>query len=625
MVEPKEQLKNVVRIHDSTETRLNLNRLDKNERTIGYPEEIIKEMFSYITPDLLTAYPEPEPLYQKLSSWLGISRESILLTFGSDGAIKSVFETYVEKGDEVVIVTPSFAMYPVYCDMFGAVRREVFYNEDLSLPIEKIIKSINPKTKLIAFPNPNHPIERVFTDRELIEIFEKAQEFNTLVLIDEAYYHFHPETAVRFIQRYDNLVVARSFSKACGLASIRLGFVVSDPRNIENLFKVKPINEVSGVAIKIGEFLIDNDFLVKEYVEEVHAGRRYLIREFERMQLKTFGRHANFLLVELPESLNVEEFVASLKGEGFLVRGPFKPPIKRHIRITVGPVWQMEKFMDAFKKVYYRSVNDIAYSLPFSVDFYKKNRNKVEDVYESEKAFLCPVLKKSRSVLDVGCAAGGFYNVMKTLEPNISYTGIDISSEMIKVAKQTYPEAIFEVSDGVNLKYRDNEFDLVFCTGVLVHNPDYQNMVKEMYRVSAKYLIIDLPRLVAEDYDFDESECYTVLKNRFPSDLGDDVDEEKSKIPFFVTNPRDIFDFLLTGLAPKPKTLLAVGYYGSVAHGAVIPFERVCFCVVFMEKGSEDLPTTVWVDLPEDIAGLLEFPDEDWAKDKTKAVTDFIL
>jgi SAM-dependent methyltransferase len=269
--------------------------------------------------------------------------------------------------------------------------------------------------------------------------------------------------------------------------------------------------------------------------------------------------------------------------------------------------------------------NRRAYSFPFSVDFYKKNRNKVEDVYESERIFLFPAIEKSGSVLDIGCAVGGFYEIMKTLKPDIHYTGIDISPEMIKVAKQTYPEALFEICDGCNLKYRENSFDLVFCTGVLVHNPDYQEMVREMYRVSSKYLIIDLPRLVARDYKYEESECYTILKNRFSSNSEDEAIEEDSRVPFFITNPQPIFNFLLTGLAPKPKTLLAKGYYGSVAHGAVIPFKKVCFCVVFIEKGAENLQTTIWVDLPEDIAALLEFPNENWVKDKTKDIADFIL
>lgn len=147
---------------------------------------------------------------------------------------------------------------------------------------------------------------------------------------------------------------------------------------------------------------------------------------------------------------------------------------------------------------------------------------------------------------------------------------------------------------------------MVHCTGVLNHNPNYEEMLKEMYRVSKKYCIFDLPRLVAGDYEFDVEKSFMILQERFEG-KPDQIMVAETKVPYVLVNAKAIFDYMLKGLYPTPQKVFAVGYYGHTKPSVTIPFETVCFCVVFIEKGVGGNQITFGVDLPEDIASLLQY------------------
>ena len=136
--------------------------------------------------------------------------------------------------------------------------------------------------------------------------------------------------------------------------------------------------------------------------------------------------------------------------------------------------------------------NAKAWSQPSAIDYYSKHRHEVSDLYPSERVFLPRVLFPGIKVLDVGCASGGFFNIMRALEPTIDYTGIDIAEPAVDLARRTYQEARFEVADGVTIPFDDGTFDLVHCTSVLVIEPRYQEVWKEMYRVTSRFVLADM-------------------------------------------------------------------------------------------------------------------------------------
>ena len=154
-----------------------------------------------------------------------------------------------------------------------------------------------------------------------------------------------------------------------------------------------------------------------------------------------------------------------------------------------------------------------------AIDYYSQNRQEVSDLYPSEKVFLPRVLFPGAKVLDVGCASGGFFNIMRSLEPLIEYTGVDIAEPAVALAREKYPDARFELNEGIELPFEDNTFDLVHCTSVLVIEPRYQEMLKEMYRVSNRFVIADLRLLkgIGSQQDFQKSyyKIDSLVKTRF--------------------------------------------------------------------------------------------------------------
>lgn len=350
-VPPRKHLQQISRIPHAIATREGLETLDRNERTVDFPAEAMEQLRRRITPFLLRAYPEPEPLYRKLSSWLRLPRERILLTSGCDGALRSVYETFVNPGEEALSVRPTYAMVPLYAQIAGAVSREVGFHEDLSLPVEEILERIGRNTKIVVLAHPNQPIERVYTDTEVRALLERCEETGTLLVMDEAYHHFCPSTAVPHLERYGNLIITRTFSKAFGIAGLRAGYLISHPKNIEALNKVRPMYELHSAAIAAALCLLENEPWMTSYVQQVRQGMEALTEGLERTGWPVFGKWGNSILVKLPEDLPAAQVAQRLKVAGFLVRSENQPPLSNHLRITAGTKDQAERFLKALETI----------------------------------------------------------------------------------------------------------------------------------------------------------------------------------------------------------------------------------------------------------------------------------
>lgn len=341
MIRPKFHLYNIYRTPPDKLDRLKFLRLDKNEDTIGLPEEVIQEILSEVTPDFISTYPLTYRLYESLSEFLSLSEDHLLITAGSDAAIKAAFEGFVEPGDEVIIPDPTFAMFEVYADLFRGEMKKITYKSDLSLSIEEMFGSITQKTKLIGLPNPNSPTGTIVRREDILNLLKHAEAVGAVVLIDEAYYPFYPNSVIDFVKEYQNLIVTRTFSKAFGLASVRLGFAAAHPETIKILSKFKPIYEVNSFAVLFGCAALKHPEWMEQRVQEVLKGRRYLESEMNRLGLKTYPTYTNFMHIEVGES-NVEPLVEHMRKFGILIRSGFThDTLRQCIRITLGPESQM--------------------------------------------------------------------------------------------------------------------------------------------------------------------------------------------------------------------------------------------------------------------------------------------
>jgi len=239
------------------------------------------------------------------------------------------------------------------------------------------------------------------------------------------------------------------------------------------------------------------------------------------------------------------------------------------------------------------------WSHPNVINFYTQHRCNFSDLYESEKFFLPKILFPNIKVLDIGCAAGGFYNIIKTIEPTVEYTGVDISLTLIEKARKKYPGVKFLTANVTDIPFDDSVFDLVFSTGVLHMEYHYYNAIKEAYRVTDKHLLFDL-RLNKDETGFftqklifENNSSYSNKKNEIPS------------APYIVCNATEILDFLKQ-LSPVPISLQATGYFRKPAE-TVSTKQEVCMTAFLIEKGKNGhKKTCIQLDLPLKKLGLTE-------------------
>lgn len=350
MIEPKPHLKEITRTPPDSFNRTKYLRLDKNEDPAGLPETFIKTVFAGITPDNIASYPQVGLLYEKLSHYLSLPSDYILIANGSDAAIKNIFEVYIDPGDEIILPDPTYAMYEVYARLFQAKIQKVEYDANLSIDIDDIITKISDRTKLIAIANPNSPTGTIISQDEIERLVRCAGDRDILVLIDEAYYLFYPDTAIELIRKYPNAVVIRTFSKAFGLASLRLGYAVAQPEIIRHLNTFRPIYEANGLAIAFGCAALDNLSMVLPRVEAIVRGREYLCQEMARLGLKTFPSYTNFVHIEVGEH-RARIIADYLFKAGILVKtGYSHPTLRQCIRVTTGPIDMMKVLVNKMEE-----------------------------------------------------------------------------------------------------------------------------------------------------------------------------------------------------------------------------------------------------------------------------------
>jgi histidinol-phosphate aminotransferase len=351
-ISPKKSLLKLDRVFNESLDRGEFLRLDKNENLKGFSEEVITDILKMVTSDFLTGYPEAGPLYKKLAQHLNIPREQIYLSAGSDAGIKAVFEVYVDSEDEVVVIHPTYAMYYIYSEMFKARLIEVNFDKNLALPPERIIENISPATKLICIANPNSPTGTVLPVKDLEKIIEVASENGVLVLIDEAYFQFWGYSAIDLVSAYDNLIVVRTFSKALGLASARLGYLVSTPEIVSHLFRVRPMYEVNAFAVSLGVYMLEHPDIVAEYLDEIEQSRKWLKEELSRDGIDIAPGFANFILINVGDKCRAAQIAENLLNEKIVIKGGFRENcMTPYIRVGLGTIDQMRFFLEKFRKV----------------------------------------------------------------------------------------------------------------------------------------------------------------------------------------------------------------------------------------------------------------------------------
>lgn len=296
----------------------------------------------------LSRYPDSEAasLREALAAFHGVSSAAIAVTNGSHELVDLCAALSLDRASQGIYSQYAFQAYPISIGARGAAAIEVpavGFGHDLA----GFASRIGPQTRLIYLCNPNNPTGTLLAPSALAD-FLAAVAPDILVVLDEAYIEFADESArpdsVALVSRHPNLVVARTFSKAYGLAAARIGYGIMSPELAAGIARIRPTFSVSKVAqVAALAALADQDFIARTVGENRH-GRRQLTDAFSRHGLEWVPSHANFVMVRVPRA---DRVVNALLDEGIIVRPLHAYGLDEHIRVTVGTAYENGRFLDA--------------------------------------------------------------------------------------------------------------------------------------------------------------------------------------------------------------------------------------------------------------------------------------
>jgi histidinol-phosphate aminotransferase len=320
--------------------------LDLNESMAGCSPRVLRRLGSLASAEV-SLYPRRESGELLMANFLGLSADQVLLTNGMDEALSVVFTTYLGPGDELLFADPTFVMYPTLGEALGAQVVRAQPGEDLGLPVDDLLARISPRTRLIVIANPNNPTGLAAPRADLLQIAEAAPD--AAVLIDEAYFEFCGETLIPDLARHPNLFVARTFSKAYGLAGLRLGALTGAGEQIDSMRRFSLPFNVNSVALEcMAEALADQAF-VRDHVAQVREGRARLAQLLSELGLRFWPSQTNFVLLRI--GAPAKRFVESMQRRGILVRDcSANPGCDGCVRITVATPQQMEGVLEAIRQ-----------------------------------------------------------------------------------------------------------------------------------------------------------------------------------------------------------------------------------------------------------------------------------
>lgn len=318
-------------------------RLDFNENTSGCSPRVLARLRE-LTAEEIARYPERAPVEALLAKHLGVEHEELLLTNGVDEAIHLLCETFLEPGDEALIVVPTFAMYEISAAATGARVLPVPARDNFQFPLSDVLASLSPRTRLIAIANPNNPTGSIAELSQLQEIAGTAPQ--AAILVDEAYFEFYGKTLAPHWRNYPNLFIARTFSKAYGMAGLRVGALLGNRDQISMVRRVASPYNVNGVALACLPAAIADEPYVSDYVSQVRRGRDVLQRALLEWGISHWPSEANFLLTSFGALKT--PFIDGMRSRGILVRDRSRDPgCQGCVRITLGTTEQTARLLKA--------------------------------------------------------------------------------------------------------------------------------------------------------------------------------------------------------------------------------------------------------------------------------------
>jgi histidinol-phosphate aminotransferase len=348
MLEPRPAVRKMAPYSPPSAGREGKLRLDFNENTVGCSPAVVEFLREHLTASQLSIYPEYAEATRELAAFFGVAENEFTLTNGTDEAIQLLLNIFVDDGDEVVLLKPSYAMYRFYAEVAGASVREVEYRvETLAFPLDELLAAITPAIRAVLIANPNNPTGTAIDLDGIKQILGAAP--HAAVFIDEAYFEFCDITVLSWIRDCSNLFVSRTFSKVYGMAAMRCGCLFSNAANVSWMKKAQSPYSVNSMAVLAARAAIRDRAYIDAYVDEVLAARALAYERLHKLGIKTFPSEANFILFQAGDrAIPIRD---ALRERGVLVRDR-SYELPGCVRVTIGTRAQIERFLEEMGKLW---------------------------------------------------------------------------------------------------------------------------------------------------------------------------------------------------------------------------------------------------------------------------------
>ena len=328
-----------------------VTKLDLNEN-FAVAGDVVGKLLLDVCRDIdIRSYP---PLYsamatKAISNFLGFSESEISVGNGADDVLDSLMKIFVKKGSKVLVVEPTFPMYTYFTQLYGGKKVTALLRPNFELDVNGILEKCDEQTSMLIICSPNNPTGNQFKKGDVKKIL---QEFNGVVVVDEAYVDFAKYSVIDWVRKFDNLVVLRSFSKAFGLAGIRSGFLVSNKSIVEYVKRVTPPFDVNIVTQRLIALALQNWNYFKQRIKYIIKEREWLGNALAKIDgIIPYPSDANFILFKITKNnLSSSTVKKRLESRNVLVKDRGNLPLLANcIRVTVGTHSMNETFVSALK------------------------------------------------------------------------------------------------------------------------------------------------------------------------------------------------------------------------------------------------------------------------------------
>ena len=349
MMHINESIRNTNRVFDENE-RTNYLRLDLNENPDGLPFDFIKKVLSKISKEDISKSPETKSVTEKIAKYNNVSNDCVCITNGSAEAIRYVFECFTSVCGKVVSIKPAYFMYNIYSQLYGRNIVEIDYDQDFNISVDSIKKNITEDTQLLILMNPNNPIGDKYRDKDIEDLLDTASSVGCVVLIDEAYCDFCGGSASKLLEKYNNIIIVKTFSKFFSMAGLRFGYAVGSSDLISTMRKACTPHNTNVFAHKFAEEILSDEYIIDELKENFVKGKSNLINFLDANNYKYINTYGNFILIRVNGSAS--KIVNNLKKNYKILikKYDFDFDTDKYIRVTIGGESSMRQFIDALSK-----------------------------------------------------------------------------------------------------------------------------------------------------------------------------------------------------------------------------------------------------------------------------------